>query len=151
MTSPDDIDLLARIREVYDELDPVPPHVLDAARGALTWLTIDAELAELTVDSLAVSAAVRSSSGPRLVSFEAESLTVEVEVGETGDTRRLLGQLVPPSPAQVTVRSASGEQTVEADSLGRFTADGVAAGPVSLLCRLAGPPDRSVVTSWITI
>jgi hypothetical protein len=154
MTSADDISLLAHIREIYDELDPLPPEVVTAARRALAWRTVDAELAELTLDSLTEQAAVRSSTGPRLVSFEAESLTVDVEVGDTGDTgdtRRLVGQLVPPRPAQVTVRSASGEHTVEANDIGCFTAEGIAPGPVSLLCRVADSPDRPVVTSWIAI
>jgi hypothetical protein len=149
MTTPDDIDLLAKIREVYDELDPVPSQVLDAARGALTWLTVDAELAELTVDSLTETSAVRGNAGARLVTFEAQSLTVEVEVTETGDTRRLVGQLVPPGPAQVSVRTGNSAQTVQADSLGRFTVEGIPAGPVSLLCRQA--ESREIVTSWITI
>jgi hypothetical protein len=151
MTFPDDTELLADIRDVYDQLDPVPPEVVAAARGALTWLTIDADLAELTADSLIDSAAVRSAGAPRLVSFEADGLTVEVEVAETGDTRRLVGQLVPPGPAQVTVRSAGGEHTVEADELGCFAVEGIAPGPVSLLCRLPDSPDRPVVTSWISI
>jgi len=151
MTSADDISLLAHIREIYDELDPLPPEVVAAARGAFAWRTVDAELAELTLDSLTEPAAVRSSTGPRLVSFEAESLAVDLEVADTGDTRRLVGQMVPPHPAQVTVRSASGERTVEANDIGCFTAEGIAPGPVSLLCRVADSPDRPVVTSWIAI
>jgi hypothetical protein len=152
MTSPDDIRLLGAVRAVFEELDPVPPEVLAAARGAYSWRTVDAELAELVLDSLTTSTAgVRSTSGPRLVTFEADRLTVEVEVGETGRTRRIVGQLVPPGRAIVAVRWARGEQTVEADELGRFAVDGVPAGPVSLLCRLAEAPERPVVTSWVNI
>jgi hypothetical protein len=151
MSSADDIELLAQIREVYDQLDPVPSEVLDAARGALRWLTLDAALAELTADSLAGSAAVRSISRLRLVSFESPALTVEVQIADTGDSRRLVGRLKPPGAAHVTVRSPRAEHTVQADESGCFTADDVAPGPVSLLCRLVGSPDRPVVTSWVAI
>jgi hypothetical protein len=155
MNSADDIELLAQIREVYDRLDPVPPEVLDAARGALRWLTLGAALAELTADSLAGFAAVGSISRPRLVSFESAVLTVHVQIAGTGGSRRLAGQLVPPGAAHVTVRSPQAEhraeRTVQADESGCFTADGVAPGPVSLLCRLVDSPDRPVATSWVAI
>jgi hypothetical protein len=150
MTSADDLSLLARLREAYAELDPLPPDVLGAARGALAWRTNDAELAELATDSLTESSVIRSA-GPRLVSFEAESLTVQIEVSCTGGNRRLVGQLAPPGPARVSVRSARGEHTVEVDDLGRFTAEGIAPGPVSLLCRLPDSACRPIMTSWIAI
>jgi hypothetical protein len=52
----------------------------------------------------------------------------------------------------VDVRHAGGVITVEADELGRFSAEAVPAGQVSLRSRLgpvAGQP--SVVTGWVTI
>jgi hypothetical protein len=155
MNSGGDFELLVQIRDVCDRLDPVPPEVLEAARGALRWLTPDAALAELTADSLAGLAAVRSLSRPRLVSYESAALTVHVQITGTGGSRRLVGQLVPPRAAHVTVRSPHAdhraEHTVQADESGRFTADGVPPGPVSLLCRLVDSPDRPVATSWVAI
>jgi hypothetical protein len=147
-----DAALLAVIGDVYGELDPVPPQVVQAGKASITWRTVDAELAEISLDSLLEGAAgVRSAVGPRLVSFEAPNLTVEVEIGETGETRRLIGQLVPPTPAEVVVRQPAGEQTVTADELGRFTVQNVPAGLVSLLVRVADATEQAVVTSWVTV
>lgn len=150
--SDDDMRLLTRVREVYDEIDPVPPHVVEAAKAAFVWRTIDAELAELVNDTeFTPAAGMRASVAPRVVTFEADTLTVEVEIAETGDRRRLIGQLVPPSAGEVEIRNAARTQVVEADELGRFSATDVPGGPVSLVCRLQGAAERPVVTSWIVI
>ena len=93
---------------------------------------------------------VRSSSAPRLLTFEAAGVEVEVEVAESGPTRRLSGQLVPIGPAQVTVRWSGGARETLADQLGRFAIDGVPAGSVSLAVLHAGA-DHQIVTSWISI
>jgi hypothetical protein len=44
--------LLVELRGLINRLDQVPENVDEAARAAYTWRTIDAELAELTRDSL---------------------------------------------------------------------------------------------------
>lgn len=150
--SDDDLQLLGRVREVYAEIDPVPPHVVAAARAAIAWRNIDSELAELIEDTeLTPATGVRSGAAPRLVTFEADTLTVEVEIAETGDQRCLMGQMVPPSAGEVEIRNAERTQVVEADDLGRFSASDVPPGPVSLVCRLKGTAERPVVTSWIVI
>lgn len=150
-TLPEDTDLLAALRGIWEQVDPVPEHVLDAARGAFAWRDIDAELAELVLDSRLTDAGVRSAEGPRLLTFEAPGLTIEVEVGATATGRNLVGQLVPPGPATVTVRCNGPDRTLEADDLGRFSAVGVPAGPVSLLCRRAADESAGLATSWVTI
>lgn len=150
--SDDDLQLLAKVREVYAEIDPVPPHVVAAAKAAIAWRSIDSELAELVEDTeLTPVAGVRSGAAPRLVTFEADTLTVEVEISETGDRRRLMGQMVPPTAGEVEIRNAECTQVVEADDLGRFSAADVPPGPVSLVCRLRGTAERPVITSWIVI
>jgi hypothetical protein len=142
--------LLTSLFNVVANADPVPASVVEAARAAYTWRTIDAELAELTADSAMATAGVRSSSAPRLLTFEGAGIEVEVEVAQTGSTRRLAGQLVPVGPARVTVRWSGGTQEIVADDLGRFAADGVPAGSVSLVVERAGA-GHPIVTSWISI
>lgn len=139
--------LLAELRALAAHGDPSPPEAIAAARSAIAWRTMDAELAELTSDLKSHNqlADVRGLRAPTLLTFAAASLTVEVEVLETANGRRLLGQLVPPVSGQVEVRHGAGTTTVAADEVGRFKADDVAAGPVSLLC-LAG--SRVVQTDW---
>jgi hypothetical protein len=142
--------LLTALRSVVANADPVPPSVVEAARAAYVWRTIDAELAELTADSAMASSGVRSSSAPRLLTFEGAGVEVEVEVAETGSTRRLSAQLVPVGPAQVTVRWSGGTKETTADELGRFAVEGIPAGSVSLVVERAGV-GHPIVTSWISI
>ncbi|HWF40672.1 MAG TPA: hypothetical protein VN683_01195 [Acidothermaceae bacterium] len=150
MSEPSTDPMFATLRNVIDHADPVPQAVVEAARAAYTWRTIDAELAELTADSAMASAGVRSTSAPRLLTFEGTGLEVEVEVAQTGSTRHLSGQLVPMGPAQITVRWSDGTRETTADDLGRFAVDRVPAGSVSLAILRTGA-DQPIVTSWISI
>jgi hypothetical protein len=142
--------LLRELRDVVDKADPIPGHVLAAAKAAFSWRTIDAELAELDNDSLVAGAAVRAADAARLLTFEGPDVEVEVEVAETGGTRRLTGQLVPAGGARVTVRWASGRVEVDADEFGRFTAAEVPAASVRIEVRRPAE-DRPIVTSWVSI
>jgi hypothetical protein len=144
-----DHDLLAALGELFDEVDPVPPDVLAAALGSFAWRDVDAELAELIEDSELAAAAVRGVGESRLLTFEAATVTVVVEVTELDGGRRLLGQVVPPGVCRLEVRHGTGSTTVETDQLGRFCIDTVPAGPVSILC--AGEGREPVVTSWVSI
>ncbi len=140
--------LLAELRAVVGRVDPVPPEMVAAARASFVWRTIDAELAQLTHDSVVDTdrmALVRGVGAPELLTFECPGLTVEVETLAADGGLRLLGQLVPPQPGQVEVRHAGGTTTVDADAMGRFAAEGVPTGPVSLRCR-AG--ESAFATDW---
>lgn len=150
VTGGDDADndaQLAELRGMTALLDPVPPEALAAARSAIAWRTMDAELAELTADTSVDPqlAGVRSVGTPTMLTFDAPELTVEVEIVGTAGRRRLLGQLVPPGPGVVEVRNRNGTVTVPVDEVGRFSADDLAAGPMSLRCRAGA---RLVETDW---
>jgi len=154
LLGPEDEDLLRELRAAARRFDPPPESVLDAARASFTWRTIDAELAALEFDSAVDQAAtaVRSGEGPRLLTFAAPGLSIEVEVSPVGSRRQLVGQLVPAQPARIDVRHAGGVTTVRADQLGRFDAAAISAGPVSLRCRLGDAPSSPpVVTEWIPL
>ena len=153
--SPADRELLMILRDMIEETDPVPAALVEAARASFTWRTVDTELAELTSDSALDAAAVRSTRAPRLLTFTAGETTLVVEVaplaaGQDAE-RRLLGQLVAPRPAQVEVRHGTGSFTVSADELGRFRAEPVPAGPISLACRFAAAGEPTIVTSWVSV
>jgi hypothetical protein len=154
LLDPEDEGLLQELRAAARRLDPPPASVLEAARASLTWRTIDAELAALEFDSAVdvAATAVRSGEGPRLLTFSAPGLSIEVEVSPIGPRRQLVGQLVPAQPARIDVRHAGGVTTVQADQLGRFGVDAVSAGPVSLRCHLGDVPSGvPVVTEWIPL
>lgn len=143
--------LTERLRVVGNRVDPVPAAVAVAARAAFGWRLIDAELAELTYDSVVDDAAlvgVRGRGGPRQLTFEAPGLTVEVEVGDDAGPR-LVGQLVPAHPGTVEVRHEGGSLTVAVDDLGRFATDRLPAGRLSLRCTAdAAAP---VETEWVAV
>jgi hypothetical protein len=144
-------------------VDPVPDALVRAAEAAFTWRGVDAELAELAFDSLADReslALVRGGGEPRLLTFHAADLTIELEIlpaapghlQPAGAEHRLIGQLLPGGPARVQVRHPDGVLEVEADELGRFAAERIATGPISLRCVQSGPGSSApVVTEWVPI
>jgi hypothetical protein len=159
-----DEELLARLHALFAQLDPMDPVLLENACSAFEWRTLDAELAELSYDSLAdreVMAAVRdggmSGGGPRLLGFDTHvggdagsALSVEVEVTSERGNACLVGQLMPPVPATVRVLSSirrDATVTVAADELGRFRVEPVPSGPVRLRLQLGA---RTVDTSWVS-
>ena len=97
LLGPEDEALLQELRAAARRFDPPPDSVLEAARASLTWRTIDAELAALEFDSAVdlAATAVRGGEGPRLLTFAAPGLNIEVEVSPIGPRRQLVGQLVP--------------------------------------------------------
>lgn len=142
-----DKELLTELRALAARHDPIPPEAIAAARSAIAWRTMDTELAELTGDLAPAGrpAGVRSGHIPVLLTFQAPSLTVEVEVLETAGVRRLMGQLVPPTGGEIEVRHGAGITTVAADDVGRFRTDDITPGPVSLRCSAGS---HVVQTDW---
>lgn len=155
----EDEDLLGELRSLFSRLDPVPPSMLEQARAAYTWRTVDAELAELTFDSLLdrdLAGSVRdggiTTRGPRMLGFGAvvdgEDVAVEVEVDLTSGVPDLVGQLLPPAAGVVEVQGADGSVgVVHADDLGRFRVRSVPSGPLRLRVRHDG---RVVQTTWLS-
>lgn len=157
MTSTDDDFLLDELRRMFAAIDPIPEPVQIAARAAIEWRTIDAELAALVGDSVVDEPlyAVRGTAAqPRMLTFEAPDLTIELEAEAAGDdTLRLVGQLVPPQAAQIAIRHGDDLIATHADARGRFVAGGVAPGPISVRCRLDAQAGggRLVETAWLSI
>jgi hypothetical protein len=150
-----DARLEEELRELATRLDPVPDRLVQAAVDAYAWRTVDADLAELVFDSLAdqdEAALVRGHQQERLLSFRARGLTIEVEVTAEGSSRRLIGQLMPPQRATVEIRHQGEAVTLAADDFGRFMAEALPPGLVSLRCGPADGQERSpVVTEWVPI
>jgi hypothetical protein len=147
--------IFEELRELVARTDPVPERLDEAARAAFTWRTIDAELAELMQDSAEVDEAVPAlrgaATGPRLLSFESPRVAIEAEVTVLGPReRRLVGQIVPPVAAQLTLEQGGVRLTAQADELGRFTFDRVGAGPARLRATL---PDggMEIATPWTSL
>ena len=146
-------DLEMRLRAVGGKVDPVPALVDEGARAAFGWRTIDEDLAELMRDSAdeLAEAGVRGPGDARQLSFESPQLGIELEIVTTGPrSRRVEGQLLPPTAATVTVERPDGEPavSVEADELGRFVLDGLRAGAVRLHVLLRS---AQIAVPWTSI
>jgi hypothetical protein len=147
--SAEDIGLLSAVGEMFDKVDPVPPGVLRAGHAAFTWRTIDAELVELAEDSRLAGVGSVRGTDTRLLTFEAPSVNVVVEVTEIGDRRKLVGQLIPACSDTLRIEHPAGATTVAVDEQGLFSAEAVPAGPARVA--LSTPGGGAVVTSWVTV
>jgi hypothetical protein len=132
------------LRQAAAILDPVPDHLLQLAVDAYALHDLDARIAELTFDSLVDAIPVRGATDtPRMLTFQAGDLTVDVEV--TGDG--LMGQVLPPRPARIEVLGGPRPgAALTVDDLGRFTGDAPPSGPFALRLRADG---EVVVTEWL--
>ncbi len=155
-TDPDEL-LMAELRDLFADVDPVPPLVIETAKASLGWRRLDADLAELLSDSALEEerfALARGGEAPaRAVTFSSPGLTIDIEVHVDDPERTLLGQLSPPSPATIEIQTmADAPLSAEADRLGRFRVRLPAGGPIRL--RVLGTNEHGrppVETSWITV
>jgi hypothetical protein len=146
----DDEELLAALRQALLARQTVPPGFVEAAQNAFAWHNIDAELAELTYDSVRddeMATSVRAEAASiRALTFSSAHLTIELEVTQES----LLGQIVPTQTATVTVQPSAGSETlVQTDEIGCFSIRPIPSGPFRLHCRTAAGVD--VLTGWITL
>ena len=148
----DDAQLLAALGEALRSERSVPAEFIAMGKAAFAWRGIDAELATLTYDSLfegaeAELAGVRSEPASlRYLTFTSGELTLEIEL--TDDA--LLGQLVPPGPGRVEVRTANGAVvTAVIDQAGGFTIRPVPRGSFRLYCHATN--GASFLTNWLTL
>jgi hypothetical protein len=87
--------------------------------------------------------------GRRRVLFRTSGLVIELEITGSGESRQMAGRLIPAQSGVVEIR---GVIAVEADARGRFTADAVPPGQVSVRCRLGTDADRaSIATGWVAL
>ena len=146
--------LLEELRRIAAAVDPMPEALVQAGRDSLTWLSVDAELAELLSDSAVDDerlAGVRSVAGVRAVSFASTGTTIELDILDAGEERTLVGQLVPGRRTAIEIQTPTRRAAVMADEHGRFRAEQVPAGQLRL--RIPSNPggDRALETSWITV
>ncbi|MGX1566966.1 hypothetical protein [Streptomyces sp. NPDC055506] len=132
------------LRQAAAVLDPVPAELQQIAVDAYALHDLDARIAELTFDSLVDALPVRGvTDAPRMLTFRAGEVTVDVEV----TTQGLLGQVLPPQPARIEVLGGPRPGApLMADDLGRFTGDAPHSGPFALRLRTGGDV---VVTEWL--
>lgn len=148
-TSGEESSLIDSLRAGLIESDPVPEDVIAFARAAYTWRTLEAELATLDFDSAESGdeVGVRSSATLRMISFQAGQWMLDIEFDEAAE--RLLGIIAPETRFRVDVHTSGTFFTTESDEAGRFRADGVGRGPLSLVLYLPG--GQVVKTQWVVL
>lgn len=132
---------LALARRSHEDIDE---HHRTAAQAAFAWRTIDAELMELTYDSLQTPDAVRGGGGaapPRTVSFSSSIGSLELEI----DGHRVLGHVLPGGTVTVVMTNVVGESVESpSDEDGVFELMGSLPGPVRFSIEGKG------TTQWVT-
>ena len=145
-----DFRLLAGVRELWEDADPMPATLLDQIRFAIQLEDVDLEVMRIR-EQEAVAGARSAAEQGRLITFDSESLTIMVNVSpEQGGTIRLDGWLTPPADHPIEVRTCCGPLTTTSDAEGRFAVSGVPHGMVQVLVRTVGR-SRTVSTPAIEL
>lgn len=152
----DDEQLMAVLGAALAESDPVPDHVLEAAKAVPEIAHLDAELAQLMFDSDVELAGVRSgatATADRQLNFECDDADIEIVIRREERAGRFVtvieGQVSPASQARVALMAADPATVASttADELGRFRLGDVPSGAVRLLVHVDGVT-RPIVTAW---
>ena len=142
--------LMQELTEAVARERAVPEHVMQAAKDAFDWRRMDAELELLTLSfdsALTEAVGVRgpATDSPRMLVFDGEDLTIEIEVG--ADV--LMGQVVPARSDLVTLECADGRvDEAHADDAGFFLLRRPTQGPIRLKWRHG---EAGAVTGWISL
>jgi hypothetical protein len=154
MSERDDDLLMADLRRIAAEVDPVPPGVVESARAAITTRHLDHELADLVADSADADSGLlfEAVRGPgvaesRLLTFDGGGVQVDVDLAPAGSGLRVIGQFTAPVTDCAVERGDGSAVEVAVDELGRFVADDVATGPLRLRYRTEA--GSLVRTAWL--
>ena len=145
--------LLQELKDAMAVALDVPVSFAVAAKASFTWRTIDAELDAVSVcfdSALDGQALVRGPAAlaPRSLSFEGAVIGLEVEVRSS----EICGQIVPPRPGVVRLRSAAGGcQSTETDESGWFAFEPVPQGPHRFECAAGTDGTDALTTEWTLI
>ncbi len=126
----DDVDAatLHEVRAVYEDLDPVPPDLVDRVRFSLALDEMFDEVARMTrvpQDALATRSDPAQGTRTETLTFSADRLTAMVTVNRVSlGMLRLDGWIAPAEPCEVRLRIQGGaDREVLADAHGRFSFD----------------------------
>lgn len=143
--------ILGQVREVTGIVDPSPPDLDERVLFAIGLESVDFEVSRLMED-LTSAAGARADDETRMVTFEADSLTIMATISPADDHhRRIEGWLAPPGSRQVELRSSGlDDQQVVAEPGGRFLFELVPVGLVQFVVRLESS-GRMVVTTPLAL
>jgi hypothetical protein len=131
-----DLALLADLRTVYENVDPVPPGLVEQVQFAIALESLDVEVLRLR-EADSPLAGARGEEQTRTITFDTESLTIMISISaaDPDDRVRIDGWLAPAAAHQIELRTASGSLTTVADDQGRFVIDLIPHGMAQLVVR----------------
>jgi hypothetical protein len=117
-----------------DDAEP-PASVIDGAAWVHDWLTMEAELAELTFDSIdqLELAGVRSTGALRELTFVSDAFTIEIEIEPGARTVEVSGSITPPVGGRLQLVIGGEIYAGEIDDRGAFAIAAVPHGTVIAL------------------
>lgn len=132
----EDAAVLAAVRHLYAEADPVPVDLVDRVLFSVALDEMFDEVAQLIRVPMEASAVRGADVSMRTetLTFSADSLTAMVTVTRTPTAElRLDGWLSPPAAYRVHLRVRDGDEAeTRADAEGRFVFEGLPQGPAQL-------------------
>lgn len=151
-THQSDEELMSEVARLVDDLDPMPPGLVERAQFAVAIDGVgDVDLEVARWADNRTLAGVRGGL-PGTITFFVGDLTVMVNVTRTGERQRIDGWLVPAGAHGVEVRVAEhGSTTTTADEGGRFVLTEVPRGTTQLLVRMNAEQSRTVVTPTVDL
>jgi len=147
--------LLAEVRTLYDDADPIPDDLVERVSFAIALEDLDLEVLRLTEGRPDLVGA-RGDEEARTITFDCDSLTIMIRLAVTDvGAVRVDGWLAPPAAHRVEMSTVAERMETQADGDGRFVFDGVPRGLAQLVVRAGadgGPgTGRSVVTPSIVV
>jgi hypothetical protein len=153
---PDDIELLERLGAIAEQLDPVPPEVMELGRAAFALHHADTALMTMVTDAMSV-AGLRSTDSARgasqLLVFEHGGVSIELDVTVRGDFGRIIGVIIDESgtavaESSVVLETPSSTRTVDLEDE-RFTFERVTLGLARITLAKSG--ERIMSTTWFEV
>lgn len=123
-----DAALFARLRAVWEEVDPVPAELVDRMVAAVAVADLSREYALLTLIEGAQQAHVRGEQDTLTLQFSDGRTSVLLHVSETGDGTRRVDGWVDATALAVRLVQGDREWSAEAGDGGRFAFDAVRPG-----------------------
>jgi hypothetical protein len=133
--------LMARLRSMYDAIDPVPEHLADGVVALIAIANLDIEVGLLGDER----SSVRGPDDSTLtVTFHSAHLTTTLRLDRRIDgTMRVDGTLAPPAVCEIELRTDTRSLRTRSDTNGRFAFDGATPGLAYITIRgMLGDPIR---------
>ncbi|MEV8273135.1 hypothetical protein [Microbacterium sp. NPDC077184] len=128
-----DAALFARLRHVWETVDPVPADLIDRMVAAVAVHDLSREYALLTLTSASDLAAVRGESDTATLQFSDGKTSVLLHISATEHGARRVDGWVDADPLAIRLVRGDQEWTRDAAEHGRFAFDDVTPGLVRLI------------------